>query len=99
MIGIWTNTTDNYTNTSVRKIYKSNGEYYIDTVPIFLSRMSKRSVIFDVAKLLSWGTPLELQEYEMWQSVFTEGKEIPENAYTEKEYLYWKEIFSQMIVP
>ena len=86
-------------NIMVKDKYTINGEYYIDTVPIFLSKMSKRSVIFDVAKLLSWGTPLELQEYEMWQDVFTEGKEIPENAYTETEYLYWKEIFSEMMVP
>jgi NDP-sugar pyrophosphorylase family protein len=44
--------------------HKINNEFYVDAVPIFLNKLRKKSVIFDVDKWICWGTPMELREYE-----------------------------------
>ncbi|MDB3945468.1 NTP transferase domain-containing protein [Gammaproteobacteria bacterium] len=80
-------------NLMIREKYMIKGEYYLDAVPIFLQKMNKRSVKFDVNQLLSWGTPQELQEFESWREIFRKGIPHTDKNYTEKEYLYWKEIF------
>lgn len=44
--------------------YKINNEYYIDSMPIFLKKLGKKSVIFDVDLYVGWGKPADLYEYE-----------------------------------
>ncbi|WP_435144742.1 NTP transferase domain-containing protein [Halobaculum sp. P14] len=44
--------------------HRVNGEFYADTLPVFLNRMGKRSVVFDVDLYISWGTPDNLYRYE-----------------------------------
>ena len=80
-------------NLMIKNNYAVNGEYYVDTVPIFLSEMQKRSIIFDVNKVLSWGTPGELKEYELWEERFRSRGYRPSNDLEKQQYLYWKEVF------
>ncbi|MEN9552356.1 MAG: hypothetical protein RI935_733 [Candidatus Parcubacteria bacterium] len=44
--------------------YKINNEYYVDSMPIFLKKLGKKSVIFDVDLYVGWGKPSDLYEYE-----------------------------------
>jgi hypothetical protein len=55
--------------------------------------MKKRSVIFDVNKILSWGTPGELKEYELWEERVRDRGYRPSSVREKKQYLYWKEVF------
>jgi len=51
------------TNLMVKENYRINNEFYIDALPIFMDKLKKRSVIFDVREFFSWGTPEELDQY------------------------------------
>lgn len=44
--------------------YRINNEFYIDCVPIFLKKMGKKSVLFDVELYIGFGTPDALHFYE-----------------------------------
>jgi dTDP-glucose pyrophosphorylase len=45
--------------------YKINNEFYIDSMPIFLKKLNKKSVIFDVDLYIGWGKPSDLYDYEL----------------------------------
>lgn len=44
--------------------YKINNELYVDAMPIFLKKLNKKSVIFDVDLYVGWGKPKDLHLYE-----------------------------------
>ncbi len=48
----------------VAENYRVNGEFYVDSMPIFYNKMGKRSVIFDVDLYVGWGKPKDLYDYE-----------------------------------
>lgn len=48
----------------IRKNIKTNGEFYLDNLPIILNMMNEKSIIFDVDLYVGWGTPEELHEFE-----------------------------------
>lgn len=54
--------------------YKINNEYYVDSMPIFLKKLGKRSVIFDVDLYVGWGKPSDLYEYEYKEYLASVGK-------------------------
>lgn len=54
--------------------YKINNEFYVDAMPIFLKKLQKRSVIFDVDLYVGWGKPSDLYEYELKEYLFFIGK-------------------------
>lgn len=54
--------------------YKINGEYYVDSMPIFLNKLGKKSVIFDVDLYVGWGKPSDLYTYERIEYSFSIGK-------------------------
>jgi NDP-sugar pyrophosphorylase family protein len=49
---------------------QKNGEYYISLVYNLLLRDSKRVSVFEIQKMLQWGTPKDLAEYTMWSNHF-----------------------------
>ncbi len=57
------------TNLMIQEDYRINNEFYADAVPIFLNKLGKRSVIFDVDLFVCWGTPTDLYEYQLLESV------------------------------
>jgi len=68
-------------------------EFYVDLVPLYLSRLNKKSVIFDVNQFISWGTPQEMREYKYWESVLKDNEFSNEKEYNHKQYLFWKKYF------
>jgi NDP-sugar pyrophosphorylase family protein len=57
------------TKLMVSEGYTTNGEFYIDSVPIFLNKLGKKTKIFDVIHYVSWGQPFDLHEYELLEFV------------------------------
>ena len=51
----------------VRENHRIRNEFYVDAMPIFLSKMGKRTAFFDVDYYFSWGTPADLYEYQMME--------------------------------
>jgi dTDP-glucose pyrophosphorylase len=54
--------------------YRINNEYYVDSMPIFLKKLGKKSVIFDVDLYVGWGKPSDLYIYEHNEFMYTVGK-------------------------
>ena len=48
-----------------------NDEYYVSMVFKEMLKDNIRVDIFEIDKMLQWGTPKDLEEYEMWASYFT----------------------------
>lgn len=74
--------------------HRINGEFYMDTVPLYLNQMNKRSVVFDVDLYISWGTPQNLYLYEEMEYLCESGVTSTEtiNNHTEKLSL-WETYF------
>jgi NDP-sugar pyrophosphorylase family protein len=70
--------------------HRINDEFYVDPVPVFLRRMDKRSVIFDVDLYISWGTPRDLYRYEEMEYLCEHDAKPTEQ--TEKRHL-WEAYF------
>lgn len=51
-------------NLMVQENYRINNEFYVDSLPIFLKKLGKNSVIFDVDLYVGWGKPADLYKYE-----------------------------------
>jgi len=48
----------------VKENFRINNEFYVDAMPIFLNKLGKKSVIFDVDLYVGWGSPSDLKDYE-----------------------------------
>jgi NDP-sugar pyrophosphorylase family protein len=48
----------------VKENYRINNEFYADSLPIFMKKLGKKSVIFDVELCVLWGRPAELYLYD-----------------------------------
>lgn len=44
--------------------YRINTEFYVDSMPIFMKKIGKKSVIFPVDLYVSWGKPEDLHLYD-----------------------------------
>lgn len=53
--------------------YKINNEFYVDSMPIFLKKLGKKSIIFDVDLYIGWGKPVDLYNYEMKEYMYSIG--------------------------
>ena len=83
-------------NLMIQENYRINNEFYIDSLPIFLRKLDKKSVIFDVDLYVTWGKPDELHEYENIEFILNNS--LPEEILTEEQKRYfplWKKYFSQ----
>ena len=54
----------NSVNLMIKEDYRIKNEFYVDSVPIFLNKLKKKSVIFDVQHYFGWGTPKDLYDYQ-----------------------------------
>lgn len=53
------------------------GEYYVSLVYKLMCQDNLRVRIFEIEKMLQWGTPKDLEEYNMWSDYFRKRKEHP----------------------
>jgi NDP-sugar pyrophosphorylase family protein len=54
-----------------------NGEFYVSLVYRLMCQDNLRVRIFEIEKMLQWGTPKDLEEYRMWSNYFRQRKENP----------------------
>lgn len=72
-----------------------NGEFYLDGIPMYLKKINKRSVIFDVDLYVGWGKPDDLHYYDYMEY---SCRHIPKTrpACREAEDLFlWRRYFRQ----
>jgi NDP-sugar pyrophosphorylase family protein len=72
-------------NLMVKENHRVNNEFYVDSMPIFMKKLGKKSVIFDVDLYVGWGKPSDLYLYEYNEFLYSQGKLADEN---------WKKYFS-----
>jgi NDP-sugar pyrophosphorylase family protein len=53
------------------------GEFYVSLVYKLMCNDNLRVRIFEIDKMLQWGTPKDLEEYKMWSDYFRKKKEKP----------------------
>ena len=82
-------------NSMVSENYRIGSEYYVDAMPLFLKKMGKRSVIFDVELYVGWGKPSDLYLYQLWEHRIRHNI-TPENSGERREYLLWKKFFESL---
>jgi dTDP-glucose pyrophosphorylase len=84
------------TNLMISENYRINNEFYIDALPIFLNKLNKRSVIFDVDHYLGWGTPKDLYNYQKLEYYNNNGIS-PKNISKENEgnIKLWEQYFKK----
>ncbi len=71
----------------VEESYRINNEFYVDSMPIFMQKLGKKSVIFPVDLYVSWGKPEDLHLYDLREHQHSIGHP-QENA--------WKRFFSNI---
>lgn len=57
----------------MKEEYKINGEFYVDSLPIFYKKLGRKAVIFDVDLYVGWGKPADLHKYEEWEYQYHYG--------------------------
>lgn len=63
-----------YFHKLVSKNMQVNGEYYVSLVYKLMLEDKKRVRVFEIEKMLQWGTPRDLEEYLQWSTYFLEKK-------------------------
>ncbi len=58
----------------VEENYRINGEFYVDSMPIFMQKLGKKSVIFPVDLYVGWGKPADLHLYDLREYQFNNKK-------------------------
>jgi len=51
-----------------------NNEYYVSMVYNLLIKDNLKVLIFEIEKMLQWGTPKDLEEYLVWSNYFLNRK-------------------------
>lgn len=79
------------TKLMIKENYRINNEFYVDSIPKFLKRMDKKSVIFDADLYVGWGKPDDLHDYEKIEFMIKYGI-IPSDITEEEKRLLplWK---------
>lgn len=81
-------------NLMIKENYRINNEFYVDAVPIFMNKLGKRTVIFDVDMYLGWGTPKDLYDYQKIEYFATKGlKPVGISEEDVKNWGKWKQYF------
>jgi NDP-sugar pyrophosphorylase family protein len=75
----------------VSENYRTNGEFYIDSMPVFYNKLGKKSVMFDVELYVGWGKPEDLYLYDEWEYKvrMNRGSKAP-------EFELWKKFISSL---
>ncbi|MAE13602.1 hypothetical protein CMO92_03475 [Candidatus Woesearchaeota archaeon] len=80
----------------IEENYRINNEFYVDAIPLFLTKINKRSVIFDVDLFLLWGAPKELYIYQEKEYYFRNNIQQPSMSDEDKRlYNVWQRYFKQ----
>lgn len=79
----------------MKKEIKTNGEYYLDNLPIALNLLHKKSTYFDVDLYVGWGTPKELHDYEEIQFFYKYSDIKKLTGITEEKKKFWKKYFDK----
>lgn len=83
----------------IEKNIRINNEFYVDTIPLALNMMGKKSGIFEIDKYIGRGTPADLRRYNYYRCVY-EGREpsgdIGGIEFSQETYDYYKGIFEGM---
>jgi len=72
----------------VKENYRINNEFYADSLPIFMNKLGKKSVIFDVDLCILWGRPAELDAYDQMESQFRQAPDKLDKS--------WKTYFQKL---
>lgn len=76
--------------------YRINNEFYVDSVPKFLQKLNKKSVIFDVDLYVGWGKPDDLHDYEKIEFITKYGIIPLDISEEEKRFLpLWEKYFEK----
>lgn len=75
----------------VEENYRINNEFYVDSMPVFMKKIGKKSVVFPVDLYVSWGKPADLHLYDLREHEFRIKKgEGYENA-------HWNTFFTGLL--
>ncbi len=84
----------NAVNLMIKENYRINNEFYVDAVPIFLKKLGKVSVIFDVDLYICWGVPDDLYHYQMMEYLCKHDIDLNKVPEEEKRvFPLWKMYF------
>lgn len=75
----------------IKQNYRIKNEFYVDAVPVFMKKLGKKSVIFDIEFYLDWGYPDALHKYHRLEYFFRYGN--PSNILDEKKRALLKKYF------
>ena len=59
----------------VKNKYLVNGELYVDSIPVFMKQLGKKTAIFDIDLYPNWGTPADLEDYKLIERVCLDGED------------------------
>ena len=82
------------TKLMIKENYRINNEFYVDAIPIFLNKLGKRSVIFDIDLHICWGTPEDLQNYEKIEQFCTQNESTELSEEDKNNISLWKKYFN-----
>ena len=74
----------------VEEDYRINNEFYVDSMPVFMNKISKKTVIFPVDLYVSWGKPSDLHLYDLREH---EYKIKQGEGYTDER---WNKFFTEL---
>jgi dTDP-glucose pyrophosphorylase len=66
----------------IKKDINLKGEYYISLVYNLMIEDNLRTKIFEIDKMLQWGTPYDLEVYKSWSNFFRNFEQIPKTPDT-----------------
>ncbi len=64
------------------------GEYYVSMVYNLLQNDGLKTYIFEIKKMLQWGTPKDLEEYLIWSNYFLQRKDNFQHEYDSSKNLF-----------
>ncbi|MBN2368841.1 NTP transferase domain-containing protein [Candidatus Woesearchaeota archaeon] len=70
----------------VKENYRINNEFYVDSMPLFYKKLSRKSVIFDVDIYVGWGKPCDLYDYQEKEYRYENSLDLPDK---------WKRFFEK----
>lgn len=79
----------------VSENYRINNEFYVDSLPIFLNRLGKRSVILDVDLYVGWGKPADLYEYEKIEYAIRRLDPVTAKRLVGQRFDLWQQYFKK----
>jgi dTDP-glucose pyrophosphorylase len=81
----------------IKENYRINNEFYVDAIPIFLKKVNKKSIIFDVKLYVSFGSPKDFEYYNLLDYVYRfNGSKKLLNKEDQKGINSWKEYFDKI---